>query len=108
MLLFETLFLHSIFKALYKKFLSILIMTMSETNIFEIKKFCVYFENQPEQLGAFKRNMHEQTGVDIHFDASYQQALSLVRSVVNGKNEETEWKTQKWISSLSWKPERAA
>ena len=42
---------------------------MSETNIFEIENFCVYFENQPEQLGAFKRNMHEQTCVDIHFDA---------------------------------------
>jgi len=34
--------------------------------------------------------MHEQTGVDIHFDAGYQQALSPVRSVVNGKNEKTE------------------
>ncbi len=47
----------------------------------------MYFENQPEQLGAFKRNMHEQTSVDIHFDTGYQQALSPVRSVVNGKNE---------------------
>jgi len=65
-------------------------MTMSETNIFEIENFCVYFENQPEQLGAFKRNMHEQAWVDIHFDAGYQQALSPVRSVVNGKNEKTE------------------
>jgi len=62
-------------------------MTMSETNIFQIENFCVYFENQPKQLGASKRNMHEQTGVDIHFDASYQQALSPVRSMVNGKNE---------------------
>ena len=84
-------------------------MTMSETNIFEIENFCVYFENQPKQLGAFKRNMHEQMGVDIHSEAlGYQQALSPVRAVVNGKNEKTEWKTQKWISSLSWKPERAA
>jgi len=56
----------------------------------KIEKFCVYFENQPEQLGAFKRNMREQTSVDIHFDAGYQQALSPVRSVVNGKNEKTE------------------
>jgi len=90
MLLFETLFLHSIFKALYKNLLSILITTVSETNIFEIEIFFVYFENQPKQLGAFKRNMHEQTRVDIHFDAGYQQALSPVRSVVNGKNEKTE------------------
>jgi len=50
----------------------------------------VYFENQPKQLGAFKRNMHEQTGIDVHFNTGYQQALSLVRSVVNGKNEKTE------------------
>ena len=67
-------------------------MTMSETNIFEIEIIFVYFENQPKQLGAFKRNMHAQTGVDIHSDASYQQALSLVWFVVNGKNEKTEWK----------------
>ena len=67
-------------------------MTMSETNIFEIENFCVYFENQPKQLGAFKRNIHEQTGVDIHFNVGYQQALSPVRFVVNGKNEKTEWK----------------
>ena len=87
MLLFETLFLHSTFKALYKNiFFLFLIMTMSETNIFEIEKFCVYFENQHEQLGAFKRNMHEQTSVDIHFDAGYQQTLSPVWFVVNGKN----------------------
>ena len=63
---------------------------MSEANISEIENFCVYFENSPKQLGAFKRSMHEQTGVDIHFDAGYQQALSPVRSVVNGKNEKTE------------------
>ena len=70
-------------------------MTMSETNIFENWKFlCVYFENQPKQLGAFKRNMHEQTCVDVHFDTRHQQALSLVWSVVNGKNEKTEWKIQ--------------
>ena len=58
MLLLETLFRHSIFKALYKNFLSNLIMTMSETNIVEIKKIYVYFENQLKQLGAFKRNIH--------------------------------------------------
>ena len=46
-------------------------MTMSETNIFKIEIFCVYFENKPEQLGAFKRNMHEQMCVDVHFNASY-------------------------------------
>jgi len=73
-----------------QSFLSNLIMTMSETNIFEIENFYVYFENQPKQLGASKRNMHEQTCVDIHFNVSRQQALSLVRSVVNGKNEKTE------------------
>jgi len=50
----------------------------------------VYSENKPEQLGAFKRNMHEQMYVDVHFNAGYQQALSPVRSVVNGKNEKTE------------------
>ena len=65
---------------------------MSEANIFEIENSCVYFENQPEQLGAFERNMHEQTCIDIHFNASYQQALSPIRSMVNGKNEKTEWK----------------
>ena len=47
----------------------------------------MYFENKPEQLGAFKRNMHEQMSVDGYFNASYQQALSPVRFVVNGKNE---------------------
>ena len=73
-----------------KHLLSILIMTTSETNIFEIENFCVYFENKPEQLGAFKRNMHEKMYVDVHFNADYQQARSPVRSVVNGKNEKTE------------------
>jgi len=60
---------------------------MSETNILKIEKFCVYFENKPEQLGTFKRNMHEQISVDGYFNTSYQQALSPIRSVVNGKNE---------------------
>ena len=46
MLLFETLFRHSIFKALYKNFLSNLIMTISETNIFEIEDFmCILKTN---------------------------------------------------------------
>ena len=63
---------------------------MSETNIVEIEKKIVYFENQPKQLSAFKRNIHEQTWVDIHFNAGHRQALSPVRSVVNGKNEKIE------------------
>jgi len=46
-------------------------MTMSEANIFEIENSCVYFENKPEQLGAFKWNMHKQTSVDGYFDAGY-------------------------------------
>ena len=91
MLLFDTLFLHSTFKALYKNiFFSTLIMTMSETNIFKIETFCVYFENKLEQLGAIKRNMHERMCVDVHFNTSYRQALSPVWSMVNGKNEKTE------------------
>jgi len=67
-------------------------MTMSETNILETENFYAYFENKLEQLGAFKRNMHEQICVDVHLNTSYQQALSPVWSVVIGKNEKTEWK----------------
>jgi len=55
----------------------------------------MYFENKPEQLGAFKRNMHEQMSVDGYFNASYQQTLSPVRSVVNGKNEKNRMKSMK-------------
>ena len=63
---------------------------MSETNILEIENFYAYFENKLVQLGAFKRNMHERMCVDVHFNTSYQQALSPVWYVVNGKNENTE------------------
>jgi len=34
--------------------------------------------------------MHERMCVDVHFNTSFQQALSPVWSVVNGKNEKTE------------------
>ena len=93
MLLFGTLFLRATFKALFKKktfsFYFNNDICLKQT-FWKLKTFCVYFENKPEQLGAFKRDMHEQMCVDVHFNTSYQQALSPVRSVVNGKNEKTE------------------
>ena len=68
---------------------------MSGINILKTENLFVYFVSKPKQLGIFKWNMHEQIYIDISSDTSYQQALSLVRSAVNGKNEKTEWKAWK-------------
>ena len=50
--------------------------------------------------------MHEQIYIDISSYTCYQQALSSTRSVVNGKNEKTEWKAWKMnmlAKSKTWK-----
>ena len=80
---------------------------MSGINILKIENFCEYFENEPKQLGTFEWNMHEQIYVDISFSTGYQQVLSPVRSVVNGKNEkkknEKHEKMNMIAKSKTWK-----
>ena len=96
MLLFGTLifFLFHFQSFIQKDFFYVNNDVYLEWTFWKLKTF-EYFENKPEQLGAFKWNIHEQIYIDISSYTCYQQALSPARSVVNGKNEKNRIRSMK-------------
>jgi len=68
---------------------------MSGINILKTENLFKYFENKPEQLGTFKRTcMNKSALISIPIQVTSKPSSQL-RSVVNGKNEKTEWKAWK-------------
>ena len=100
---------------IYKIFSVYLIMSMSETNIFENWKifFCLFWK-QTWAIRYISMKHAWMNEYQCQFQYMSQAGYSPGWSVVNGKNEkqnetesEKKWK-MKMKSSLSWKPERAA
>jgi len=96
MLLFGTLCLFYFQSFIQKDFFFYVDNDVCLEQTFWNLKIFEYFENEPEQLGIFKWNMHEQINVDNQFQFKLLAGLPpRWRSVVNGKNEKTEWKPWK-------------
>jgi hypothetical protein len=93
-LLFETLFFFLLSMLYIKHFLSILMMLMSETNIFENWKIllCLFWE-QTWATGYISMKHAWMNECQCRY--MLQAGYSLGWSVVNGKNEKTEWKNEK-------------
>ena len=67
---------------------------MSGINIMKIEIF-KYFENKPEQLGTFEWTfMNKSILISVPIQVTSKPS-SQWRSVINGKNEKTEWKAWK-------------
>jgi hypothetical protein len=87
----------SIFNTIYKIFSFYLIMSMSEINIFENWKifFCLFWK-QTWATGYISMKHAWINACQCLFQYMLQAGYSPGWSVVNGKNEKTEWKWKKW------------